>query len=154
MSSFINRILWFTMIVSLLIYGLVANLVVSKISRDAPDQLALLAGILGFQSLVIAVGTLVYRRCALVNPIQSGQIDINTPAGQAKAFTPFILNLTLTQSVGIFGLVLAMLSGQAEYYYPFMVGALVLMVLHRPSASALNPVRLGQGSSRRPPPIG
>ena len=106
-----------------------------------------LAGI----SVATAVGTVVYRRRALVVPIQSGSFDPNTAEGLAKAFTPFILNLVLTESIAIYGLVLAFLSHKPLFAFPFALGALVLMYVHRPSAPDLAP--LAASGVYRPPPL-
>jgi hypothetical protein len=85
----------------------------------------------------MGVGTVILRRRALVGPIQSGRLNLTTPEGQARAFTPFILNLVLSESVGIFGLLLAFLSGQPVYSIVFSAGALFLLFVHRPNAPDL-----------------
>ena len=90
-------------------------------------------------SVVVAVGTLVYRRRALVAPIQAGQLDPNTTAGVAKAFSPFIVNLVLTESIAICGLVLALLSHQVGWALPFAAGAFALMYVHRPGSPEFLP---------------
>jgi hypothetical protein len=90
-------------------------------------------------SVVVAVGTLIYRRRALVEPIQAGQLDPSSKEGFAKAFTPLILNLVLTESIAIYGLVLAFLSHRPGLALPFAIGAFALMYLHRPTAPDLSP---------------
>ena len=154
MGSFTNRILWAAMVVSLIVYAAVAHIVTSQGTQESPSYLSTLVAVFIFLSVSMGVGTIHYRRRALVNPIQVGQIDLNTAAGQQRAFQPFVMNLMLSESVGIYGLVLAFLSGHGEYYLPFMAGALVLMFLHRPTASDLNPSNRGLAASQPPPPIG
>ena len=61
------------------------------------------------------------------------------PGGFQQALQPLITNLALSESVGIFGLVLAFLSGDPGYSVAFTAVALVLMYVHRPSAPDLTP---------------
>ena len=99
----------------------------------------------------IAVGTHIYRRRFLVAPIQAGLLDPNTPEGFAKMFRPFILILALTESISIYGLVLAFISRQPLMCLPFVIPAFVLMYLHRPTAPDLSPPTTS--GVYRPPPL-
>jgi hypothetical protein len=151
MATATNRTLWWSLVVSLLIYAVVAH--VAALPRDPEASLLVLFGGLAALSGGIAVGTLVYRRRALVEPIRRGELDLSSPEGQQKAFQPYIVNLVLSESVGIYGLVLAFLSGRGAYSLPFIGLALVLMFAHRPTASDLAPPLGGGHSVTRPPPI-
>ncbi|MBW2421929.1 MAG: hypothetical protein JRH19_25565 [Deltaproteobacteria bacterium] len=104
-------------------------------------------------SIGIGAGSLLYRRHALSGPIQSGKLDPSRPEGLEKAFLPFMINLVLSESVGIFGLVLSFLSGQPAYSIAFAAGALVLMYLHRPTARDLVPPISGSQRGLNPKPI-
>jgi F0F1-type ATP synthase membrane subunit c/vacuolar-type H+-ATPase subunit K len=133
----VNRMLWGAMLASLLVYVLVAH--VAAVPENPNAQAPLLVTVFVLLSIGVGLGTLVYRRRALVGPIQSGALDPTTPDGAQKAFQPFILSLALSESVGIFGLVLAFLSGNPRYSVAFCSAAMVLMFLHRPTAASLNP---------------
>jgi len=109
--------------------------------------------VLGMISVATAIGTLLYRRHALAGPIQRGDLDLTIPQDQAKAFQVFIVNLVLSESVGIYGLVLAFLSGRGAYSIPFVLAALALMYAHRPTAPDLQPPLSGGYSGDRPTPI-
>jgi hypothetical protein len=137
MDTFVNRVLWWSLVASLLVYVLVANVASAPANSDVP--IGPLATAFFLLSCGVGVGTLVYRRRALSGPIQSGALDPTTPAGAQKAFTPFIVNLALSESVGIFGLVLSLLSGNPLFCAGFSAGAIALMVVHRPTASDLVP---------------
>lgn len=152
MGTVINRALWWSLLSALLAYAVVAH--VASVRSEPPASLPVLAAVLAAISIGIAVGTLLYRRRALAGPIQRGDLDPTTPHGQQAAFTPFILNLVLSESVGIYGLVLALLAGQGAYSLPFIVLALGLLYAHRPTAPDLMPPRAGFDSAGRPPPIG
>jgi hypothetical protein len=119
------------------VYVVVAHVAQVAPSPNAPVSLLLpvFAGVSG----AIAAGTIVFRRRALAGPIQAGRLDPSTPEGFQAAFTPFILNLVLSESVGIYGLVLAFLSGQPLYSIVFSAAAIALMVVHRPTAPDLVP---------------
>ena len=119
----------------LVIYAIVAHLVDLPTSPAIP--ISLLTFVFAALSVAIAIGTVVYRRRALVGPIQSRALDPATPEGLRAAFQPFIINLVLSESIGIYGLVLSLLSGQPLYAVAFSVGAIALMYVHRPTASDL-----------------
>jgi F0F1-type ATP synthase membrane subunit c/vacuolar-type H+-ATPase subunit K len=137
MDNMVNRMLWWSLVMSLLVYVLVANVARVPPSPDLP--IGLLTAVLFLLSCGIGAGTVIHRRRALSGPIQSGALDPTTPAGAQKAFTPFILNLVLSESVGIFGLVLSLFSGNPLFCAGFSAAAIALMVVHRPTASDLVP---------------
>lgn len=135
MATKTNKLLWAILCVSQLIYIQVAySMGPSESTSEAADQIfpALL-----FIALALAVGTIYCRKRALVTPIASGQINLETTQGLAKAFTPFILNLVLSQAVGIYGLVLSFMSGEPLYTVGFVAASLTLMYIHRPTSAEL-----------------
>ncbi len=152
MATNTNRLLWWSLIVSLLIYVLVAH--VASVRTSPNTSIPLLMAVLGMISVATAIGTLLYRRHALAGPIQRGDLDLTNPQDQAKAFQVFIVNLVLSESVGIYGLVLAFLSGRGAYSIPFVLAALALMYAHRPTAPDLQPPPSGGFPGGRPSPIG
>ncbi len=151
MANAVNRILWWSLVATLPLYVAVAFLAPLPGSPDASADVLL--AVLAVVSVGMGIGTLVYRRRMLSGPIQRGELDPTTPKGQQKALPHFILNLVLSESVGIYGLVLAFLSGRSVYAVPFAVGALALMCLHRPTAPDLVPPLGGYAPGGRPPPI-
>lgn len=137
MANLTCRLLWWTLVVSLALYVVVAH--VARVAPDPHARIAVLAPVLVVVAGVTAIGTIVFRRRALSGPIQAGRLDPSTPEGFQAAFTPFILNLVLTESIGIYGLVLAFLSGQPRYSIGFSAAAIALMFVHRPTARDLVP---------------
>ena len=152
MSNPTTRALWWALVGALFINVLVAHLAPLPIDLGAP--IALLTSVFAAMTMATAVGTVVYRRRALAGPIQAGQLDPRTPTGFQKAFQPFIINLVLSESVGIYGLVLALLSGDPGYSVAFTSVALVLMYVHRPTAPDLRPPLGGGYLGNDPTPIG
>ena len=136
-ANLVNRVLWWALVVSLLVYIVVAH--VSNVPPNPDAQIALLTPVFVLLSVGVGVGTVIYRRHALARPIQSGKLDPTTPDGAQRAFQPFITNLVLSESVGIYGLVLAFLSGNPIFSIAFSGAAIVLMFLHRPTAPDLAP---------------
>lgn len=152
MATPINRALWYALSASLFVYALIPNLLQRPVNPEAP--IGLLTAVFASMSLVIAIGTIAYRRRALAGPIEAGRLDPTTPEGLQRAFPVFALNLMLSESVGIYGFVLSLLSGRAIYVLVFAAGALALLYVHRPTAPDLVPPHPGFASSDRPPPIG
>jgi len=133
------------LVVSLLVYVVVAHVASVPPNAQAPP-VGILVAAFGAISVGIAIGTIIYRRHALSDPIQRGDLDPTSPEGQGRAFTPFILNLVLSESLGIYGLVLAFLTAEGAYSLPFVLAALVLMYVHRPTAPDLVPPSSGRGA--------
>ena len=133
------RVLWLVLLGSQVIY-LVLPFVLQPAGQPSdPSFVRTVSLALGSVSAVVGVGTIVYRRRALVAPIQAGHLDPNTTEGLAKVFRPFVLNLVLTESIAIYGLFLALLSQGPRPALPFAIAAFVLMYLHRPMAPDLSP---------------
>jgi len=153
MASIVNRVLWWTLVVSLLIYAVVAHVASPGIHHNTQADVPMLFAVFAGLSVAVGIGTLVYRRRALVLPIRDGRLDPTKPEELQRAFQPFILNLVLSESVGIYGLVLAFLSGNGSYSLPFILGALGLMYLHRPTAPDLVPPISGRQAWKNPSPL-
>lgn len=83
------------------------------------------------------VGTVIHGRLALAGPIQSGRLDPAEGKGQERAFRSFMINLVLSESVGIHGLVLSIRSGVVWYSLGFAAAAIALLYIHRPTARDL-----------------
>ena len=154
MGTLTNTIIWAVLCLSQVIYVVVAY---QKPPAHSPqDVLLTVFPPLLLTATLIAVGSLWWRRRALVRPIQSGALDLGTPEGQGKAFTALILNLVLSESVAIYGLVLTFLSNDHRYVLGFVAAGLALMFIHRPFARELqSPEAAFQSgeSGSKPPPI-
>jgi hypothetical protein len=147
-----NRVIWWSLVVLLLVYVVVAHL--ASVPANTQALVTVLFVAFGIVSVGVGFGSLVYRRHALAGPIQRGELDPTSSEGRAKASLPFVLNLVLSESVGLFGLVLALLTGQGAYSIPFVLAALALAYAHRPSAPDLVPLLSGRDLGVPPPPIG
>lgn len=142
---------WFVLLVSQVLYLALPYVVELEGRRPDTGFLSPFTLALAAIAVVTAAGTLVYRRRALVEPIQSGRLDPTSPSGAVHAFSPIILNLVLTESIAIYGLVLGLLSGSATRGLPFAIGAFVLMWVHRPTAPDLTPP--ASAGTYRPPSL-
>ena len=124
------RVLWFALVGAQLTY-LHVPFVAARTGKPAePGFVWRLTLALAAVSLITAGGTLLYRRRALVSPIQSGHLDPDSTVGAWQTFTVFIVSWVLTTSISIYGLVLALLSQNPTVAFPFALPALGLMYLH------------------------
>ncbi len=146
-----NRIIWIALVASLVVYVVIAFVADVPPNPNAP--VAILLPVLVFLSIGVAAGTLLFRRSALAGPIQSGKLDPTTPEGAARALPVFMVNLVLSESVGIYGLVLSFLSGDPLFTLAFSGAALVLLFLHRPTAPDLAPPQRGDQRATDSTPI-
>jgi hypothetical protein len=137
MSNPIFRKLWWALLASQLVYVVVAYAKAPLHPATVPIEILTFA--LALVSLATAIGTTIYRRKALVDPIQAGRLDPGTPQGRVKTFMPFIINLALSESLAIYGVLLTLLSGRMIYCAAFTAGSLLLFYVHRPTAPDLTP---------------
>ena len=148
MKNPIARILWYALLFSQVVYLYVPTRLAGG-STASPESVDRISLVLAAVAIGVGVATLIVRRRMLVAPIQTGQLDPDTPEGFQKAFVPFILNLALTESIAIHGLVIALLSREPVRAWPFAVAAFALMFWHRPTAPDLSPPA-GSGTWRPP----
>jgi len=145
------RALWGALLSSQVVFLQVPFIAAPTGHAASPSAVSRLFLILAAVSAATAVGTIVYRRRALVAPIQGGQLDPDTREGSARAFTALVLNWVLTNTISVYGLVLAIYSQEPRLGLPFGFVALGLMYFHRPMARALAPHR--PSGAYRPPPL-
>ncbi len=139
MKNPIYRILWAALLGSALINIGIAFALAPSMGSSEALPIPLLRLVFAGISLALGVGSLAFRKRALVQPIARGELDPDSEEGRARAMTPFVLNLVLSEAVGLFGLVLALVSGQPFEAVGFGLAAGVLIVLHRPVAQDLAP---------------
>jgi hypothetical protein len=144
------RIVWLALLASQVLYLAVPYLVTLGGEPLPAMARTRLFFALAAVAAVTGAGSLVYRQRALVAPIAAGRLDPRTPEGSARAFAPYVLNLVLTESIAIHGLVLALVSHERLVALPFALAAFALMAVHRPTAPDLEPPPLA--GSYRPPP--
>ena len=154
MATATNRIIWAALVASLFVYGAVAFVVAaSRPPAEAPSP-RLLAALLGVVALTTGLATIMIRGRMLVVPIARGELDPRSPSGGQRAFVPYILCLALTESIGLYGLVLSLLAGNARWSLPFLAVALALMLVHRPTAPELRSPQSGASAHLDATPIG
>ena len=151
MRTTTNVMIWAVLCLSQAIYVVVAFLkppspTPQDVSSTMFPPLLVVAGML-------AAGTIWWRTRSLVRPIQRGDLDPGTPEGQARALPAFLINLVLSESVAIYGLVLTFLSDDPRYVLGFVGAGLTLMFIHRPFAPELQARERSPMATSRPPPI-
>jgi hypothetical protein len=69
--------------------------------------------------------------CSLVIPMIVRRASVGKASG-TSAIVPFVLGPALTEPVVILGFIRVMLGAPIEEFYPFLVGAVLLMLFHFP----------------------
>lgn len=146
MANVTHRLIWWALVASIGIYAAVAYTMAGALPPRDGTQIHVLAAALGVVSITVGMVTIFIRGRMLVGPIKRGELDPRTPAGLQRAFVPFMVCLVLSESVAIYGLVLALLSGRSLYAAPFLMIAIVLLLIHRPTAPELVPPRSGSAA--------
>ena len=135
--GFVLWILWGSLVTSLIVYLGIALAGVGLQSGEpsASGSWQLLAAILGVLAGGVAVGTFVLRSALLTRPVRAGVVDPSTPAGAQRIQTAYIVVWVLSEAVGIWGLVLWLLSASWSLFLPFLAGSALLLLLHAPRAA-------------------
>ena len=129
---------WASVFGSLVIYG-VMPLFVSPLGTEPREPQAILVGGLIFVGLVEGIATVAIRHFALVRPIRSGSLDLESKSGAMRFFNISVTNWLLSSSIGLYGLVLFFLYGVPGLFYPFLAVAMLLLFYHAPRVASLKP---------------
>jgi hypothetical protein len=128
-------IIWIAMIVSLFVYlfvGLyIKDTVEIKIEEDVIKTLRAVLYIISFFTLIL---TRYIKKLVLKSKgsVQTEMSNIQSPA-LARYTTALIISLALSESIGIYGLILVLLGKNTTDLY-FLIGlSLAAMIYHRPN---------------------
>lgn len=133
------QIIWGALLVSLGMYAGISYVVAKPVApADLPapvPTMQMLFAMLSLGSLTVAY--LLPRKLLqkAIGKEDPATLQIEKLVG--LAFTPWILRMALTESVGIYGLMLAMVSGQPSNGLPFLIMSALVMLTHMPSEKAL-----------------
>jgi hypothetical protein len=97
---------------------------------DAQTSVALL--VLGLLALVAGVGTFALRESLVLRDLRSGTLDPNTASGFARIQRTLVALWSLCLVIGLFGNVLAWGAATPIVAAPFLIAAVVLLVVHAP----------------------
>jgi hypothetical protein len=94
---------------------------------------------LGAAALATGIGTLVARNRLLLRPARRGELDVRSKAGLERFWVVSLFTWVLSESIGIYGIVLFFLFGKATHLYAFLAAAIALMIVHAPRLAPLLP---------------
>lgn len=129
-------VVWACLIVSLSIYGAMP-LLLPPPQEPPPQPQAVFIGALALVGLMTAAATVLLRRFALLRPTRAGTLDITTKAGAARFSAISMLAWVLSESIGVYGLVLFFLYRVPTLLYPFLSAAVLLLIIHAPRTGSL-----------------
>jgi len=124
---------WAMLLASVLVYGAMPRLMPPPPDAAPPPE-SLLVAALTIVAFFEALATLVIRRLVLVAPARAGTLDPRSAAGAGRVFTFSLICWVLSVSIAIYGLVLFVLFRVPGLLYPFVVAAIVLLLVHAPRA--------------------
>jgi hypothetical protein len=134
---------WLAWAVCLAGWGLECVLA-SELARPEPwaaAQTAVAEFVLAIFSLVAGVGTFVLRETFALGPIRRGALDPDTPAGLRRLRTTLLALWSLCLVIGAFGVVIAWGAASPREAWPYLAGALVLLLVYAPRAWIFRPGR-------------
>lgn len=133
-----RRILWFALLASQAIYFWILAFsgavppVVEPPDPMLPMVLAGAAALVGVLSFALPMLLLRSIRAAPADP------HAPRPSGHAATFVPFILSLSLSEAVALFGLVVGFLGHRVMVWAPFLVAGFLLTAWRFPTESRMN----------------
>jgi hypothetical protein len=122
------RIIWRVLLGSLAVYSMLPWFIQPEGGATVDT---LLLGLTAIAALT-AIGTLVARERLLMGPIRSGELRVTTNEGMARLTQISISLWAFSESIGLYGLILYVLSGEAKYLYLFLMASAGLFYAHRP----------------------
>lgn len=129
------RIVWFSMLMSVLIMGYALK-VMSGNWEPAETVVDEIVKILAFVATIAAVMSFVLPKMI------AKSLKIQVPDSMDKKilyyFMPFVLMLVFSESVALFGFVISFMKTNVNYYPPFMVASIVLILLRYPTEAKVN----------------
>ena len=131
---FALQIIRFALMVSVIIYGVVATMVAEEGSREVIENEDLTWMLQLAAGLFFIGGFLIYRRIA-----PSLSAEQSSEARIAKAFPQFIISWALFEGIAVSGFVLSFLSINPEIYYTYGGLALIALLAHPPRRTLLIP---------------
>ena len=132
MNSNIRMIIKFAMMITVVLYGVVAFVTVKPSAAFSFDKLMAdpFAAIIAFLAVsMILVGKVVsgaLKRGIEPKRDESGR-KVFDPSQAAKFFSAMVVELALYEAIAVFGLVLTFIKGQPKILAPFALLALVMM---------------------------
>jgi len=125
-----QRTIWRALLASIALYALLPWFTQPRLHGD-PESARVLLLSLTLIAVATAIGTLVAREILLVRPIRRGELRVSTPEGAAKLFQLALILWALSESVGIYGIVVFFLCGEAQYANLFFLASAALLFAHR-----------------------
>jgi len=136
-AMLVSWILWGAMLAVLAVYVFVilvlqqGNAPPDKLDPALPRNLGVVAGGIASLSFVL--------RCILLSGFRSGELSADTPRAARRLLAGNIVCFALSESIGIFGVVLGVLGYPRDTCANFLMGAVVMMVYHIPLARRFEP---------------
>jgi hypothetical protein len=124
-------LIWASLVGALAVYGLIPVFVPLPAEPSSAPQTPLTMA-LAIVAVGTAVASIAVRRVALVGPIHRGELDPSTESGVARFFAISLVSWALSESIGLYGLVLFFLFRVSGPLYLFLAVAFVLLLYHAP----------------------
>lgn len=139
------RILWFAMLVSQGVYVYVARTAAPDTPADGAGTLVVPLAAAAFVSAMMSFALPMFLHRSAMRRVEPSTMG-GAPADLARIavalyFTPFVLAIALSESVAVFGVVLALQGLPQSTYLPFIgAGALLVLVRFPTGRAALGPL--------------
>jgi hypothetical protein len=124
-------ILWGSFLCSIVLYAAIALLATPSGPIPAPVPPVLLAAF-GIESVAVSAAAVAIRSTRVTVPLCRGRIDLETPAGMRVVRTGLLVSWALAESVGIVGLVVALMARRLAPAAAFWVLSATLLLALAP----------------------
>lgn len=134
-------IIWIALISSLVFYLVICKAVENQVpvSKEGPQLEVVKYALFGISALTLA-GAYLFRKFLMNNVARSVKGSVfqsNTHPAVGKYLTVIVIVMALSESVGIYGMVLFLISKDAVSLYQLMILSAIAMILFRPKKEEL-----------------
>lgn len=128
-------LIWGVMLATIALYAALPALLPSRTPVWYAAQAAVIRFVLALFSLAAGVGTFALRESLVMRGLRAGALDPATPEGFARVRITLIMLWALCEVIALFGLFVALGSGNAALAAPFFLGGATLLAFHAPHAA-------------------
>lgn len=150
----ILQVIWAAFLGAVAMYGIVCFVLSRTLPPEPPAAADLLRWPLSLAALSIGGGSILWRQRyvqavsgAVVPPPSAAGASASPTAGATPLMTACVVAWAMSEAVAIVGLVSGLLARSVTEFFPFGLGALLLLYVHRPAAWPIDTARRPDGGA-------
>ncbi|MBF0119130.1 MAG: hypothetical protein HQK79_09865 [Desulfobacterales bacterium] len=127
-------IIWAAILISQSLYLIVGYFILQLSPFNYIKEYSMLTIILGSISILTAIFTFLISQIILLRLAEKGKLDLSSYEGSLRLLKISIVIWFFLESIGIYGLILTILTNDFTLMIPFVIGSLILLLINNPRA--------------------